>query len=456
MDPAGNGPRPRGFARYGTVGSDIGESRILAFAEPTLSLVTVYPPVDSDTSTGERLLKWYELYSIAKLEELHHGFYTKVGGIRNLRLLERKTHDELFQIPRKPPEKMKEAVVRSELACEKLFAGMIELIETHDVFSTFHRVYEGGSGDQFEDDFIEAMAQEMETDEEIVVDILSEYAAESDFERTVIDKDIYEDLQWLKNESESLTLPQLAVTMALDIPYTVSPITVSDGHVRSVEDIDFRDRFDRIMDAVRRRTIARAIDYSEELQVKVGLMRNAVNLHSSVELSNTVSYTTPDEFTLPLLDTAFVPDMLKERSDQQRVYNRVKDRGWWDAVLYDIFEDWFLIFGAVSPNRQTILLNPYVLTDQRNSRPYHVQWTQQFLARQLTEQILQKTMDGVESEIQDPLEDYELEPIEITGEEPVVPVSDVEAITDAFAEVAVDGEEELRRIRATDNNNPAP
>lgn len=448
----GDGVPPRGFSRYSLTGETDPSPVVLAHAEPATSLVTLYPPEEPAFTGDELILRWYELYGAATLEELHHGLYTKVGGIRNLRLLEQKCHDELWELPRKPPHKAKVAVVQSELAAEKLLGGMVELVETHDIFATHARLYETGFGDRAEDPFVETLARRFGVKQPDMVDVLSAEAAATEFDRRVVNLDILEKLQWLRNESGNLTIPHLAVAMALDIPFTVAPLTVPGGMQRSVDEIDFHERFDRIVDAVQTPRVRRELADSDDVGHQTAVMRQAVQVHAPVFLSDlfksdpglgwqTAALT---DFTLPILDAAFDAERLDERAGQRQLASQYETGDWWDAALANIMEELFLVYGAVSPDTTHLFLNPYIGDEDATGR-YHARWVQEFISRRLTEQVLQDVIDGGSPVFRDPLKGYDLYPLVIDGD---VPVDSVRQVATSLSGETVAGEEELRRLRA--------
>lgn len=460
---------PRGFARYGT-GIDGGTTadtpRVLAVAEPALSLVTINP-LDRTLDPKEFFLYYHQLYTAAKLEELHHGLYQCSGSIRNLRLLEQQAHHDLFQADLNVAQ-TKAALVRTEIVCEKLHAEIVELIETHDNFRVSRRLFdnEGSpSQDYLADLYATALGQELQVDLQTVQEVLSEAGVAADRDRDVVNGQIYDEIQWLTEAYDDSFLPQFVVLMALDLPGAVSPFAAPDTPqpspespfafvsepTVSVDSVDIHARFNQLVDVFRRDTVRQDLAHCDDDQL-IAAAVNAVERYSTVDLGDGISGETPATVTLPLLDSVIEStdsfDTFNQRMKEgflQSVFDSIDDGNFYHAVLLDLMANMYHVFGSVAVGSGIILPNPYVSTTKLDEE-YDRVWIREFVARRLVEQLLRNTIDNDASSIQHPLHSFNRgPPIPEFVEGMVVFVRES---ADAFAEVTVDGEDELRRLRA--------
>lgn len=464
----GEGPGPRGFAREGvlpTSETDAPAAHLLALAEPAASLVTLYPPTLEELAGSREatLLYMHQLITAAKLEEQQHASYQRCSGIRNLRLLEHQVHHDLFRAELSAPE-TKAAVVQTELTCERLFRNLVELIETHDKFwvATF---LEGeanlGETALFDGLYVTELAQALAVGEAVVDETLDRVTAAASRDQAVVNPQLREQLVALQGVCPRLDVPRLAVVMALDFPEIVSPFpggeppapgpetpfSVVDEPTVGVETIDVTDRFMRIAEVFDRFTVQRALDRcpADEL---VATAVDLVEKHSTVRVAATREQGTLHEYPAPLLDGLCEATADAERLGRQLrggflqiVPAMVADGKLADAALSQTVGDLFYHVGGVAVHNELILVNPYVAAEW-----YPEVWMQEYVSRRLVDQLVQITVDDAATRVQHPLDTFEWGSPAPEGLASMVAFTRMSA--DAFADIEVDGEADLRRVRA--------
>lgn len=440
---------PRGFSRSGIPPDpDQEESRVLMSAHPSSSFVTIHLPIDPDLTETERLWYSYQL-NIAYFEDSYHSYHTRTGGIRTLYLLERKSREELAQAGKKPVSKAKAEIVRSELACERIHEGLIELVETHDKFRTCYSARgELLVGPGRDSGILKRLSQLMDTDSDTLYERISEQMVS---DARDINAEVFDNLYQLRGESMAVSrgtlLPRIAVVMALDIPYFVAPLAVSNAVTVPVEEIDFRERFNAIIDVLNTNTVRSRISACTTEEQLIDVAYDAVNRRSTVQIPNYVSYSTTLDFTFPLLDLAFDPETaVSKLSTGDYKQGQGGDHAEGHGLIIDLL---FLSCGGVAmsgPQDTPVCLpNPDLFPKPTNQSIYGRIWEREFVYRHLVNQVLQRTVDRDNVPIQNPLDSIEIK--STAAENWEEPVEHARQVADAFRDVRVKGESELCRRR---------
>lgn len=442
---------PRGFAHSAILlDPDDGEQRVLMLAHPSSSLVTMYPPIDPDLTETERLWYTYQL-DIAGMEETCHSLCKRTGGIRNVYLLERKSREELHKAGKKPISDAKAAIVQTELACERLFEGMVDLVETHDKFLTCYLAGEGRPKVPAPDGrVLEQLSQRMDTDKETLRDLMAEQMVSNARD---VNAEVFDDLLQLRDESTAVShgtfLPMVAVLLALDIPFFVAPLTAPNAKTATVEEVDFYERFKAVVEVFNRETVRREINASTTEEQLIDVAYDAVNQKSAAQISDGGSHRTPTDFTLPLLDVAFDPEAAISKVSAGE--HRLPQDGERDDLdkLDHIRESLFVTYGGVAicglEDTLFCFLNRDLYHDQIEQSRYGHFWERELVYRNLVEQVMQRTVDRDNITIQNPLDDIKMMLTEAEYWEELV--EHTRQVAAGFEEISVNGEAELRRCR---------
>lgn len=366
---------PRGFSRDRLLPGREEERGPLMHSQPTSSFITVYLPNPEIMTEKAVARDWYEILLFAWLEETLHSSMNGVGGVRNMYLLEQKSRDALFCSNNRSNYTTKSEIIRCELACEQLYDGMVDLIETHEKFQLRHelRVFsELAEISHQEPTLLWPLAQSFDVNDKILVDIIPQMASASLKDDKEVNNQVLDGLVKLHNEVGTLDIPRLCVALALDIPYFIDPLSSPVGTSVQATKIDFIDRFTRIMeafctDAAIRRfrdydlpPISRSRKHYERLQL-IDVAKEVVNRHSTVPISDNVPYVTTQNLRFPLL-TIPTRNAMTKATKLQLMINRFQKsdlygKSKWNSRPFDI------IFKIVSEGiefiddmRQAILL----------------------------------------------------------------------------------------------------
>lgn len=427
------------------------------------------------------------------LEELWHGKHAKSGHERNIRQLERDSHDSLVRLinGQENIKAAKATIVQNELACAHIFKEAKEFVETLDQYSVIAAANEVVTADGRKygdlDQFKEYLKTElpalnatqgtdaMLSNEEFAA--LAKTFGEHEFpHRDTVDEKLYTQLNQLENQFGTGLVPYSAGVLALNIPL-VDMSEPPQTRTETLLDITFQDRFDHIfttlMEEMERPSALRsevqlswnestaAFESDEEFnQAFNNLFDHLIN---TLEIDATLPET--GEGTFPLLDLPFqdTPDQYERLNHVSQIVDPTPSPI--SNAYYDLWEA-FGTFGCViwcSPDGKPkeFIPNIFIESTSVGNKSYYQLFVENYAAMDILHQLEIQSLKGETMPLHCPLCQNEYDPCSDTWtqhvESDIWPVIDPDnwedylakttPVLEDFVATEVPGEERLAAYR---------